>query len=78
MNLIEWIKRPYIKIRLKDVTGLDGVTRKCYYWFGIIWGTEYHTKHGEKLFGYYELYYDGPIHNFGLGFCELFWHIGVE
>ena len=45
---------------------------------GIIWGCDYYKKFGEKPFGYYQLYYDGLIHNFGLGFCELYWHTNVD
>ena len=65
-----WLLNPYLKIRIKDAVGLDGVSRKCFFWIGTLW--EFHRP------GYYMIWYDGPIHNFSLVIITIYWHSGVE
>ena len=66
IKFLKWLIRPYIRIRLKDVTGLDGKTRKFYLWIGTLW--ELHWP------GYWMMWYDGPIHHFSLGLLQIYWH----
>ncbi len=57
---------PHIRLRFKDVKGMDGISRKQYYVLGILW--EFHTP------GYYEVWYDGPICHISLGLVSVYWH----
>ena len=65
-KVIKFIFCPYVKIRLSDAVGIDGVSRKCYFYLGVLW--EFHW------FGYWQLWYDGPIHHFSLGILQIYWH----
>jgi hypothetical protein len=69
-HMVQWILRPYIKIRLRNAIGIDGISRPYYCYTGIVW--EWHS------FGYWQLWYDGPIHHFSLGFMQLYWDCRVD
>jgi hypothetical protein len=65
IDCLKWIIRPWIRIRLKNAIGEDGVSRPCYKYVGTIW--EWHQ------LGYWKDWYDGPIHHFSLGPLQIYW-----
>lgn len=69
-KILKWLVSPWLKIWLRDVVGTDGVTRRCCFWVGLLW--ELHMP------GYWLMWYDGPIHNFSLGFLTVYWHRSFE
>lgn len=69
-KLFSWILSPYIKIRAMDAIGVDGVSRRKYFYVGLIW--EVHKP------GYWMLWYDCPIHHFSLLFLQIYWHTDIE
>ena len=69
-EFFSWLFGPYIKIRMKNAIGTDGVFRRKYFYIGLLW--EFHTP------GYWMLWYDAPIHNFSLGVITIYWHADIE
>ena len=58
------------KKRLSDAHGLDGVWRK--YWFHFGFNFELCRP------WYWNIYYDGYMHNMGLGFGYFYWYWFVD
>ena len=70
MGVLKWLIKPWIKIRVKDAIGMDKVARKCYLYIGTLW--EWHW------FGYWQDWYDGPIHHISFGPGSIFWMHDIE
>lgn len=68
--IMKRIIKPWIRIHIDNVIGIDGKVRKCYLWIGVLW--EWHW------LGYWQEWYDGPIHHFSFGPMSIYWMTGIE
>lgn len=71
IELMEWLIKPHIKIRLKDAIGTDGVARPCHFYCGVLYEFQ-------PCIGYWQEWYDGPIHHWSWIFVQWYWHVGVQ
>lgn len=53
----------------KPFTSIGGFKSRIWHCYGIEWYRKAH----DKRWGYWQIYFDGAFHHFGLGVFTLFW-----